>query len=272
MEAGTIDRIKFYTGATEETGPGNINVGSGSTILQLGLSSPQSGQDWGNLLLSSGRFSGNPAIATMRLVRADGSERAYFSLYGQTTSGTEPRLQMGGIDQVFVDFLLKSGSIGNQVLILGNGGDTLLHLYANGYSNRLCVNGAITTGMFIMNGSSSSFRPILASSFDLSSSMETKKNIVPDPESGLERVMKMKPVHFQRREALSAEESSEHAVRNHTVGSLGFLVEELQSIVPQAVKMKEGNIPVAIDLSSLLCVTIQAVQELAAKIEQMEKK
>ena len=90
-----------------------------------------------------------------------------------------------------------------------------------------------------------------------------KDDIEDLPDDALDKVRKLRPVSYHYR--------AEHGFDPRPVK--GFLAHEVQEVIPEAVaNEKDGQFAQLVDLNTLLSTVAKATQELAKKVERLEKK
>lgn len=139
-------------------------------------------------------------------------------------------------------YLTKNNAAGTIRFQTGAGGNDRITILANGNVGI----GTVAPGTLLeVNGA------VKALSFNTSSSLRYKKNIIP-LENALDIVSKLNAVRF--------------TWKNSNKTEVGLIAEEVDSILPEVVLKNEKNQPEAIDYSKLTSILISAIQELQNKL------
>ena len=166
-----------------------------------------------------------------------------------TTTDTGQKLQVAGQFSVAANGItncanFSNGSGGYGVSVsAGTGGQW--NLYAADYAG---------TPNFYVTANGNGY--LLGSAWSYGSDLRMKENIS-DVENGLNMVLKMKPKHFD--------------YINGIKNNLGFIAQDIQEIIPQAVSVSdEVTGMLALKTDFLVPYLVKAIQELKAKVELLE--
>jgi hypothetical protein len=168
-----------------------------------------------------------------------------------TTTDNGPKLQVAGQINVTSSgssniASFNNGSSGYGVYIsAGSGGQW--NLYAADYAG--------TANFYV---TANGYGYLLGSAWAYGSDFRMKENIS-NVENGLDMVLKMKPKHFD--------------YINGTKDNLGFIAQDIQEIIPQAVSISnEKTGMLALKTDFLVPYLVKAIQELSAEIEELKLK
>jgi hypothetical protein len=183
------------------------------------------------------------------------------NIYGSTSASAELALKSG-----FLTFysgtsltermrIRSDGNIG-----INDSGSSLVKLAVQGQSTgssdyvSAWYNSAGTTLFYVRNDG---YGFINAAAWAYGSDLRIKENIL-DVENGLDMVLKMKPKHFD--------------YINGTKDNLGFIAQDVQEIIPQAVSVSnEKSGMLALKTDFLVPYLVKAIQEMNTKIIELEK-
>lgn len=164
-----------------------------------------------------------------------------------TLASTENPLQIGNTDSTNIAFDC------NEIQARNNNAASTLHLNAKGGMVRIGEN---TAGSLSVNGAITSNGVITGASFNSTSSLRYKKD-VETLNNTLKTVSQLRGVRFNWKDSGSAD--------------IGFIAEEVEQIIPEIVQKNDKNEPISIDYSKVTSVLVEAVKELARKVEILEK-
>lgn len=267
FEAGVIDKMKFYTGSGNESAPGELNVGTGTNLVQLGIVSPRAtgGHAFCQMTMTAYDISTGDTQFNLIIVNGDGTPKSYLRLYNQG-SGETVRFLVGGgwVEDATFDFNRTGTSA--LIRLKGSGDYSFIYFLGGGAAATINVNIGLGAGIHIMDGTNASFHPIQASAFNVSSSQATKRNIT-DEESVLAKLMQMKVKRFQRVYDDKMKDAPAHIQRAYDLREVGLMAEELASIEPDAVTMGADG-PTGINLAHVVGMLVKAVQELNGQIQE----
>jgi len=254
IEGASIDRVKWYTGASEETATATINVGSGGSggggtaFGELGISSPSFGSGFANIALRSATNSGGTGAhiaLTSNYLRFNAEYADLQSTFYFRTAQDDIFFKVFGAFANPAEFQIARRT-NETSLIIKEPNST------DGF--RLRIQNGDGQVMSVIATDASAYIPIYASAFTVASSRTTKRNIENREEAVLTRVQGLQPVTFDR----------DHDP--HT--RLGLIAEDVAKLFPECVTNK-GK---AIDLNALVVTTIQAIKELTRKVETLESR
>ena len=222
-----------------------------------------------DLSATNGNFSGLTRITGVTGVPSTGQglELYYISSTGVGTVGAYDR--SGSVQKALElqasTISLKAG--GSERMFITSGGNVGIN-YAGDASTRLAVfgvgttsgtfgflvaNSAGTTSMWVKDNGDGYLR---ASAWSYGSDRRMKENIS-DVENGLDMVLKMKPKHFD--------------YINGQKDNLGFIAQDVQEIIPQAVSISDEKTGMlALKTDFLIPYLTKAVQELSAQIKDLQ--
>jgi hypothetical protein len=141
------------------------------------------------------------------------------------------------------EVIVAQGAAGTDLLYLGNQGVV-----------------PATDNLYYLGTPSKRFVAVYAATGTIQTSdANLKTNIVHSP-YGLEEVMKMNPVQFNWKEQPAGDKE------------IGFLAQDIEKIIPEAVVKNGSNSPLGMKYSELIPVLVKAIQEQQQKIEALEKK
>lgn len=257
LEAGDYDRLKLYTGNASETVPGTMlsALGGGSLILEI--HAPRaSTNDW-----SVGSFSATTSGVGCQCnwqIRSTSAVRATFGLASDGNTDT-PSIYGQGIDEL--DLIFAGGSTNARARLRGSGNYGFLYLWGGGTTATLNCNNGLGAGFHVLDGNNSSFQPIQASAFTVSSAHSTKRDIRDEGEA-LTRLRRMRVVRFKRNYDDRMEDPPPHIQRFYELDEIGFLANEILEIMPEAVTIDETGEATGINLAVVLALLVKAVQEI----------
>jgi hypothetical protein len=117
---------------------------------------------------------------------------------------------------------------------------------------------ACTNGTMIYTSESYAMGAMYATAFNVTSDRRIKENIIPI-ENGLDKVMKLKGVYFNKIETPDKKQ-------------IGFIAQDVQEIVPEAVNYFEHTDLYMVDYPSLVSLMAEAIKELKAEIDILKSK
>jgi hypothetical protein len=261
-----------YEGILLSTSSSSINFyTNGISTPRLTIASTGAATFSSSVDATNGNFSGLTRITGVSGVPSTG---AGLELYYNTSTGLASvgAYDRGGGIQKSLELQASTISLkagGSERMLITSGGDVSIgHSGASG--QRLRVQGASTGssdyGLVVANSSTAStmlvrndgYGFLLASSWAYGSDRRMKENIS-DVDSGLNMVMKMKPKHFD--------------YINGQKNNLGFIAQDVQEIIPQAVSISDEKTGMlALKTDFLVPYLVKAVQELSAKNEALIKR
>ena len=186
----------------------------------------------------------------------------FAGIVGKKENGT------AGNESGFLGFLTSdaSGTFSEKMRITSVGDVSIGHPGASG--QRLRVQGASTGssdyGLVVANSSTAStmlvrndgYGFLLASSWAYGSDRRMKENIL-DVENGVDMVLKMKPKHFD--------------YINGQKDNLGFIAQDVQEIIPQAVSISDEKTGMlALKTDFLVPYLVKAIQEQQSQIKELQ--
>jgi hypothetical protein len=123
-----------------------------------------------------------------------------------------------------------------------------------------------------LQGSGGTFNGANSSTFSTTSDRRIKKNIE-DNNTGLEAINKIQVKNFEYRtlEEITDFDNPRAAVVNKEGVQLGVIAQEIETILPDVVREETTGVK-TVDPSNLTWYLVNAVQELSAKIEELETK
>jgi hypothetical protein len=228
-----------------------INLSTGN--VGIGTSSPTDSSGFGQIIDLNGS-SGAGLYA-----RYNSSATAYF-LFGQDSSGSYLYAKSTPM-QFLVNNAerMRIGTQGNMGLGVVNDPD--IRLYIKGQNSTssqfalLLQNSSSNNLLYVRNDN---YAFLLASSWAYGSDLRLKENIS-DVENGVDMVLKMKPKHFD--------------YINGQKNNLGFIAQEVQEIIPQAVSISDKKTGIlALKTDFLIPYLVKAIQELKAEIDELKNK
>jgi hypothetical protein len=101
-----------------------------------------------------------------------------------------------------------------------------------------------------------------ANAFNLNSDRRLKRNIQPWTARGLAEVIQLEPVSF--------EFNGEGGLHDDGVTRYGFIAQEAQACLPEAVRVTPSSDHLTIDSGTLLAAMVNAIRELAARVNALE--
>jgi hypothetical protein len=211
----------------------------------------------GNKLLTVKGQTGNGYYGEVRMGNADHSA----GIIGKHISSGNANLEFwteyyssGGYTKKMT--IRYDGNIG-----INDDGSSLVKLAVKGQSTSSSdyvsawYNSAGTTLFYVRNDG---YGFINASAWAYGSDLRIKENIS-DIKNGLDMVLKMKPKHFD--------------YINGTKDNLGFIAQDVQEIIPQAVSVSnEESGMLALKTDFLVPYLVKAIQELTARVQYLENK
>ena len=189
------------------------------------------------------------------IFRAGGNDRMYLTsggniLIGTTTDGGA-KLQVAGQFNATVNGSSNIASFNN-----GSGGYGVAITAGTGNQWNLYVTDYAGTPNFYVTASGYGY--LLGSAWAYGSDLRMKENIS-DVENGLNMVLKMKPKHFD--------------YINGIKNNLGFIAQDIQEIIPQAVSVSdEVTGMLALKSDFIVPYLVKAIQELKAEIDTLKNK
>lgn len=103
-----------------------------------------------------------------------------------------------------------------------------------------------------------------AAEFNPTSDIRLKRNIKP-VESGLDVILKLRPVSYEKKTNL---ESTEYNTKE-----IGFIAQEIRKVIPDVVKeANDADKLLSVNYNSLVPVLTKAIQELNAKVDELTAK
>jgi hypothetical protein len=153
-------------------------------------------------------------------------------------------------------FISNAGNVGIGINPASNQKFTIKGVDATSSNyNLLLFDNTETTNFYVLNNGAGYLR---ASAWSYGSDKRMKENIS-DVENGLDMVLKMKPKHFD--------------YINGQKDNLGFIAQDIQEIIPQAVNISDEKTGMlALKTDFLVPYLVKAVQELSAKNEALIKR
>jgi hypothetical protein len=153
--------------------------------------------------------------------------------------------------------------------VFGNGGNGVILQFApSWYLDWNATNGTLTyigggalwwsdgSGNITYTGS------VWANAFNLNSDRRLKRNIQPWTARGLAEVIQLEPVSF--------EFNGEGGLHDDGVTRYGFIAQEAQACLPEAVRVPPSSDHLTIDSGTLLAAMVNAIRELAARVNALE--
>lgn len=165
-----------------------------------------------------------------------------------TLTSTENPLQIGNTNDFNIAFDC------NEIQARNNNTASTLHLNAEGGLVKICQNVA---GGLDVNGTITSNGVITGVSFNSTSSLRYKKD-VETLNNSLETIKQLRGVRFNWKDSSNPD--------------IGFIAEEVNTIIPEIVQKNDKNEPISIDYSKITAVLVETVKELSRKIEVLEEK
>ena len=142
-------------------------------------------------------------------------------------------------------------------IIIANGAGAAGAIKARHDGTNWTLTGGVNVSSIVASGN------ITSSSFTTTSDKRLKRNINP-LYNGLNTLMKMNPVVYEKKKTLTSEE--------YTTKENGFIAQELQLIIPEAVvEGNDENKLLSINYTSLIPVLTKAIQELNKVNEDQQK-
>lgn len=261
FESGVIDKVKFYSGSANEAAPGEMNVGVGTNLVQLGFVSPKAtgGHAFCQYTMTAYDISTGDTQHNFIIVNGDGSAKSWVRFYNQGSGESTKLLCSGWFESATFDFV-RTGS--NAVMTLRGSGDyCFIYLLGGGYASTINTVAGLGSGIHILDGTNSSFHPVQASAFNVASAASTKRNIRSEG-SAVARLKNMRVVRFQRNYEDKVENPLPHIQRFYDLEEIGFLADEMLSTVPEAVVLDQDGKPIAINLAVITALLVKSVQEI----------
>lgn len=257
LTAGVIDELRFYTGSGSESAPGRVSVGAGADNLNVDVTAPRTGQNYGALQMASRTSNSVPAIAEMSIRDPSGNIVQSLRIIGSTAS-VPGYLYFGeGVKFELGEFPGSTAVI----RLVGSGDYGFLYLQGGGAAATLNVNNGLGAGLHVLNGTNATFHPIQASAFTVSSAASTKREIRSEGEA-LSRLQQVRVVRFKRDYPDRMENPPKHIQRFYDLEEIGFLADELLSVMPEAVALDSNNQPIGINLAVMVALLVKSVQEI----------
>lgn len=233
-----------------------INITSGT--FEIGFGRAADGNSYVDFTSQSGAVDYNA-----RIIRGSGANADWtFTNLGTAniifaTSGTE-RMRIQSDGRIFLGAAAAGGS--SNIGLMGALGYQTRAGYAAGSFGGNIFNIQHGTGQQLWIDSTN------MGTIAYTSDYRIKENITPQEQSGLERVLKLRPVEYQFKDVEMFKGSPE--IRQ------GFIAHEVQEVIPSAVSgqkdelTEEGAIqPQSLRLDALIAVLTKAIQELSAKVD-----
>lgn len=262
FESGTIDRIKFYSGSSNEAAPGEMNVGANTNLVQIGIVSPRAtgGHAYCQMTMTAYDISTGDTQFNFIIVNGDGTPKSYMRLYNQG-SGETVRFLVGGgwVEDATFDFNRTGTSA--LIKLKGSGDYSFIYFLGGGAASTLNVNIGLGSGLHVMDGTNGSFHPIQASAFNVASAEATKRNIRAES-SALQRLKTLRVVRFNRVYQDKIKNPPPHVQRLYDLEEVGFLADEVLGIMPEAVVLDGSGNPTGINLAVITALLVKSVQEI----------
>jgi hypothetical protein len=287
---GTVTPNSLSTGGPYWDSSGNVGVGTSSPSYNLeiyssgaflaGVTRATTSTDAGAIFSFSTLNASSAKTSMADIVGASstttaGAENGYMSLRTKTSGSMTEKVRIDSSGNLLVGTL--SNSTGYRLVVdssgIGSGGIHGLLYSSNefnfaknlGSTSDIYINYRATAGAFtvsgyrFLNAGPSTYVPLYASAFTVSSDYRLKKN-VQKMSGGLEFVNKLRPITF---EWIETGESMD-----------GFIAHEVQEIAPyavhgekDAVDPEKGIIPQGLDSAKLVARLVAALQELSQKVD-----
>jgi hypothetical protein len=200
----------------------------------------QSTNDSGNSsYINFGQYS-NPALS-YTYIQGDARSNGYMKFH---TNDTE-RLRIN-----------SAGTIGMNAVPPDDAPVLFIKGRTNNSSGYACIMQSTSSNLFYIRNDGYGF--LLASSWAYGSDIRLKENIS-DVINGMELVNKLKPKHFD--------------YINGTKNNLGFIAQEVQKLIPQAVSISDEKTGMlALKTDFIVPYLVKAVQELKSELDQLKAK
>lgn len=234
--------MRFYTGNTERmriTSGGNVLIG---TTTDRSFKLVVEGTDNNNLMGSYNTTSGTS-------LRMQSNQTINYIV----SATNQLQFEIGGAIRTV---MRTDGNVA-----IGDTGDANQRLRVVGSSTGTSAYGIVvanSTGASTMLVRNDGYGYLLASAWAYGSDFRMKEN-VSDVENGLNMVLKMKPKHFD--------------YINGQKDNLGFIAQDIQEIIPQAVSISDETTGMlALKTDFLIPYLVKAIQELTARVQYLENK
>jgi len=180
----------------------------------------------------------------MRIVGSTGN----VLIGSSTTDDTTNKLQVNGNAKVSGQFSVSLNSLSSIASFSNTGYGVNIGAGSGGQWNLYVTDNAGTPNFYVQaNGSGY----LLGSAWTYGSDFRMKENIF-DLDNGIEMVLKMKPKHFDYIKG--------------TKNNIGFIAQDIQEIIPQAVSITEKTGMLGLKTDFLLPYLVKAIQELNEKL------
>ncbi len=305
FDTGGTERIVIDSGGIELAAGSDISNASGSMTIDVAdnlsldvdggnIALKDAGTQWGNFANNGGdfeidsnvqdkdiKFNGNDGGSTITAFTLDMSNkgRATFNeyailgeaddarLYFTASSGYSPRIQSATNDLTIYtnnSERMRINSSGNLFLGTTSGLGKFNMDFSSVFGKVLKYTGSTATIFPIVFDYGSSTAGSIsitssATSFNTSSDYRLKENVTYEFDA-LDRIKKLKPARF-------------NFIADADTTVDGFIAHEVSDIVPEAITgEKDGKEMQGIDQSKLVPLLTKAIQELSAKVEELEGK
>lgn len=256
LENTAIDALFMYSGHASESSAGRLAVAVNGAAMICQIDSPKNGNDWASMTLTS-VAAGNGSNCSWLINTGANANKAAFQL-GSASNAAVAELTAQGISQATFTF---GGGSNTQLKLKGSGDYAFVYFFGGGQEATINVNIGLGAGIHVMNGTNATFQPVQASAFNVSSSVETKKNVRTELEA-LTRLNQLRVVRFNRAQ-VPMKNPPAHIQRFYDLDELGFLADEMLPIMPEAVVLDENSRPVAINLAVIVALLVKSLQEVS---------
>jgi hypothetical protein len=169
-----------------------------------------------------------------------------------------------------------------------SGGSSTVSMRTNPLASQLRV-GTAVQDIYFRDSVDSAYVSLQAAAFVIGSRLNTKRDVEPLPHDGLAVVRRMRPIRYVQRDhtPLLCDPADEihqapaalrgatplatmanlAAVREQSATHLGFTVDELAELIPEAIHHGEDGEPSGYDLAGVVAVLVHAVQQLAERVD-----
>ncbi len=291
LDNASQGRLLFYNSfwgtpaeiiSTNNLGFNSLNVWSGAGSSQsqsvIILSGSASGSDanGSNIWLETRNSAGSGGLGRITLNGFVNVQNTLTTAAGISASGNI--FTTGNIETSF------NQTVGATGITSGSTG-TLAYFKAASSTTTLCLSaglGAVNEWECLLSNLTS-YAAIKALAFNLSSSIETKRQVRPASAGYLEAIKQLRPVHYKMLPVVLESENEEGEqifVRSSHPADiamqerdrLGFVAEELAEVLPGLASYNREQQPTGIDVAQLAALGIKGIQELLERVELLEER